>query len=119
MSYLVFYKGREPFFNTINFIKNRTEVAYILYINNLNLFILLDNPTRPRLIKELPTKDIVLEVSRALQEDEVSQSSQETEEASRSLQEEVSQSLQEGCEASRALQEEDEVSQASQSGGDS
>jgi len=31
-------------YNIINFIKYRTEIAYILYINGLNLFILLDNP---------------------------------------------------------------------------
>ena len=87
----------------------------------------MDNPIRPRLIKELPTQDTVPEVSQAPQEDEVSRASRETEDvsqslqeqASRSLQEEAPRSLQEGCEASRALQEEDEVSQASQSGGDS
>ena len=59
--------GKGAFFNDlyniINFIKNRVEVVYILYINGLNLFILLDNPTRLRLIKELLTKKTVPEVS--------------------------------------------------------
>ena len=77
--------------NTINFVKDRAEIAYIPCINGLNSFILLDDPVRPCLIEELLTKDAVLEVSQALQEE---------------------------SEASRALQEEDEVSQASQSGGD-
>ena len=54
--------------NTINFVKNRAEIAYIPCINGLNSFILLDDPVRPRLIEELPTKDAVPEVSRALQE---------------------------------------------------
>jgi len=40
---------------------------------------------RPRLIEELPTEDTVPEVSRAPQEDEVSQASREIEEVSRSL----------------------------------
>jgi len=44
----VFYKGREPFFNSlyniINFIKDWAEIAYTLYINGLNSFILVDNP---------------------------------------------------------------------------
>ena len=63
--------------NTINFVKNRAEVAYIPCINGLNSFILLDDPVRPRLIEELPTKDAVPEVSQALQkEDEVSKASQ-------------------------------------------
>jgi len=98
-------RGKGAYFNdlrnTINFVKNRAEVAYIPCINGLNSFILLDDLVRPRLIEELPTKDAVPEVSQAPQEDEVSRASQETEEAS------------------QALQEEDEVSQASQSGGDS
>jgi hypothetical protein len=46
-------RGKGAYFNdlrnTINFIKNRAEVAYIPYINCLNLFILLDNPVQPRL----------------------------------------------------------------------
>ena len=63
--------------NTINFVKNQAEVAYIPCINGLNSFILLDDPVRPRLIEELPTKDAVPEVSQALQEeDEVSKASQ-------------------------------------------
>ena len=99
-------RGKGAFFNdlrnTINYVKNRAEVAYIPCINGLNSFILLDDPVRPRLIEEFPTKDAVPEVSQALQE-----------------RCEASQSLQEGNKASRALKEEDEVSQASQSGGDS
>jgi hypothetical protein len=143
-------RGKGAFFdglhNTINFVKDRAEIAYTPYINGLNLFILVDNPIevmalateRPRLYEELPTEDTVPEVSRAPQEDEVSRASRETEEVSRSLQKEASRSLQEGCEASRALQEDeasrslqeqdeasrasqkaDEVSRASLSGGDS
>ena len=38
----VFFNG---LYNTINFIKDWAEIAYILYINGLNLFILVDNPT--------------------------------------------------------------------------
>jgi hypothetical protein len=87
-------RGKGAFFNslhnTINFVKNQAEVAYIPCINGLNSFILLDDPVRLRLIEELPTKDAVPEVSRALQE---------------------------GCKTSQTLQEEDEVSKASQSGG--
>ncbi len=100
-------RGKGAYFNDvhniINFIKNWVEIAYIPCINGLNSFILLDNPARPRLIEELPTKDTVLEVSRA---------SQETEEASQLLQEgyEASQALQEKDKVSQALQEEDEVS---------
>ena len=41
-------REKEAFFdslyNTINFIKNRAEIAYILCINGLNIFILVDNP---------------------------------------------------------------------------
>ena len=40
--------GKGAFFNSlyniINFIKNQVEIAYTLYINRLNLFILVDNP---------------------------------------------------------------------------
>ena len=40
-------RGKGAFFNglhnTINFIKNRAEVAYIPYINSINSFILVDN----------------------------------------------------------------------------
>ena len=68
--------GKGAFFdglhNIINFVKDRAEIAYTPCINGLSSFILLDNPTRPRLIEELPTKDTVPEVSRAPQEDEVS-----------------------------------------------
>ena len=31
-------------YNIINFIKDWIEIAYILYINGLNIFILVDNP---------------------------------------------------------------------------
>jgi hypothetical protein len=48
LSRLVFYEGREPFFNglynIINLIKDWVEIAYTLYINGLNTFILVDNP---------------------------------------------------------------------------
>ena len=58
-------------YNIINFIKNWAEVAYTLCINGLSMFILVDNPVEvmplatewPRLYKELPIKDTVLEVS--------------------------------------------------------
>ena len=60
-------RGKGAYFNdlrnTINFVKNRAEVAYIPCINGLNLFILLDDPVRLRFIEELPIKDAVLEVS--------------------------------------------------------
>ena len=60
-------RGKNTYFNDlyniINFIKNRVEVAFILYINGLNLFILLDDPIQLYLIKELPTKDTILKVS--------------------------------------------------------
>ena len=32
-------------YNTINFIKDQAEIAYTPYINGLNMFILVDNPT--------------------------------------------------------------------------
>ena len=99
-------QGKGAFFNglhnTINFIKNQAEVAYVLYINGLNSFILLDNPERPHLYEEFPTKDTVPAVSQALQEKC-----------------KASQSLQEESKTFQALQEEDKVSQASQSEGDS
>jgi len=81
-------------------------------------------------LEELPTKDTTPEVSRSLQEEvsqslqkEASQSLQEEDEAARASQEEdkASQALQEE-EATRSLKEQDEadeVSRASQSGGDS
>ena len=41
---------KEAFFNnlynTINLIKNQAEIAYILCINGLNIFILVNNPTK-------------------------------------------------------------------------
>jgi len=37
----VFFNG---LYNIINFVKDWVEIAYILYINGLNLFILVDNP---------------------------------------------------------------------------
>ena len=40
--------GKGAFFNglynIINFVKNWAEIAHTLYINGLNLFILVDNP---------------------------------------------------------------------------
>ena len=99
-------RGKGVFFNSlyniINFVKDQAEIAYIPCVNGLNLFILLDDPARLYLYKELPTKDTVPKVSWALQEEY-----------------KASQLLQKGCEASQALQEEDEVSQALQLGGDS
>ena len=61
--------------NTINFVKNRVEIAYIPCINGLNLFILLDDPARLYLYKELLTNNTTLKVSWALQkENKASQS---------------------------------------------
>ena len=41
-------KGKGAFFNglynIINLIKNWAEIAYVLYINGLDIFILVDNP---------------------------------------------------------------------------
>ena len=41
-------QGKGAFFNglynIINFIKDWVEIAYVLYINGLNTFILVDNP---------------------------------------------------------------------------
>jgi len=41
-------QGKGAFFNSlyniINFVKDWAEIAYILYINGLNTFILVDNP---------------------------------------------------------------------------
>ena len=37
----MFFNG---LYNTINFVKDWAEIAYILYINSLNIFILVDNP---------------------------------------------------------------------------
>ena len=37
----MFFNG---FYNIINFVKNWAEILYILYINGLNMFILVDNP---------------------------------------------------------------------------
>ena len=41
-------QGKGAFFNDlyniINLIKDRAEIAYTLYINGLNIFILVDNP---------------------------------------------------------------------------
>ena len=63
-------RGKGAFFNglynIINFIKNQAEIAYILCVNGLNLFILLDDPAQLYLYKELPTKDTVPKVSWAL-----------------------------------------------------
>ena len=63
-------RGKGAYFNNlcniINFIRNWAEVAYILCINSLNLFILLDDPAWLCPIEELSTKDTVLKVSWAL-----------------------------------------------------
>jgi hypothetical protein len=47
-------------YNTINFIKNRAEIAYTLYINSLNLFILVNNPTEVLFIIALATTQLHL-----------------------------------------------------------
>jgi len=46
-------RGKGAFFdglhNTVNFVKDKAEIAYVPCINGLNSFILLDNPEQPRL----------------------------------------------------------------------
>ena len=42
-------------YNIINFVKDRAEIAYTLYINGLNTFILVDNPTEVPFIMALAT----------------------------------------------------------------
>jgi len=55
----VFYKKKGAFFNglynTINFVKDWVEIAYTLYINGLNTFILVDNPIEVSFIMALAT----------------------------------------------------------------
>jgi len=52
-------QGKGAFFNglhnTINFVKDWAEIAYVLYINGLNTFILVDNPTEVPFIMALAT----------------------------------------------------------------
>jgi hypothetical protein len=43
------------FYNIINFVKDQVEIAYTLYINGLNLFILVDNPIEVSFIMALAT----------------------------------------------------------------
>jgi hypothetical protein len=45
-------------YNIINFVKNWVEIAYILYINGLNIFILVDNPTEIPFIIALATTQL-------------------------------------------------------------
>jgi len=51
--------GKGAFFdglyNIINFVKDRAEIAYVLYINGLNMFILVDNPTEVPFVIALAT----------------------------------------------------------------
>jgi hypothetical protein len=42
-------------YNIINFIKDWAEIAYTLYINGLNMFILVDNPIEVPFIIALAT----------------------------------------------------------------
>ena len=57
-------QGKGAFFNSlyniINFIKNWVEIAYTLYINGLNLFILVDNPAKVPFIIALATAQLRL-----------------------------------------------------------
>ena len=52
-------QGKGAFFNglynTINLIKDWAEIAYTLYINRLNIFILIDNPIEVSFIIALAT----------------------------------------------------------------
>ena len=52
-------RGKGVFFdnlyNIINFIKDQIEIAYTLYINGLNLFILVNNPIEVPFIIALAT----------------------------------------------------------------
>jgi len=57
-------QGKGAFFNSlhniINFIKDWAQIAYILYINGLDLFILVDNPTEVPFIIALATAQLRL-----------------------------------------------------------
>ena len=44
----------------MNFIKNWAEIAYTLYINKLNLFILVNNPIEVPFIMALATAQLYL-----------------------------------------------------------
>ena len=52
-------QGKGAFFNgpynIINFVKDQVEIAYTLYINRLNIFILVDNPAEVPFIIALAT----------------------------------------------------------------
>ena len=52
-------RGKGAFFNglynIINFIKDWAEIAYTLYINRLNTFILVDNPAEVPFVMALAT----------------------------------------------------------------
>jgi hypothetical protein len=52
-------RGKGAFFNSlyniINLIKDRVEIAYTLYINRLNIFILVDNPIEVPFVIALAT----------------------------------------------------------------
>ena len=51
--------GKGAFFdglyNTINFVKDWAEIAYVPYINGLNMFILVDNPMEVPFVMALAT----------------------------------------------------------------
>jgi len=57
-------QGKGTFFNglhnIINFIKDWAEIAYILSINGLNMFILVDNPTEVPFAMALATVQLRL-----------------------------------------------------------
>ena len=57
-------RGKGAFFNglynIINFIKDWAEIAYILYIGSLNLFILIDNPLEVPFVIALATTQLYL-----------------------------------------------------------
>ena len=47
-------------YNIINFIKDWVKIAYILYINGLNIFILVDNPAEVPFAIALATTQLYL-----------------------------------------------------------
>ena len=47
-------------YNIINFVKDWVEIAYVLYINGLNIFILVDNPVEVPFIIALATARLCL-----------------------------------------------------------
>jgi hypothetical protein len=53
----VFFNG---LYNIINFVKDWVEIAYVLYINGLNIFILVDNPAEVLFVMALVTVQLCL-----------------------------------------------------------